>query len=184
MSPSPSGALKSLYDLVGLRFAVEDEDGQPDVGLVTGVAGWSPQYVLVETSDGQTCRLGAHLLRHLDPVTPTTTDRRATVPAATAKKSPAKPATRKSPAKKGSGGTAKAPPAEKPAAKKGAKKAAEWKALPDAELAAHLLAHQTLPDRSWEDRAGGATREKGEKRDAFIRRVLLGETPETEAASS
>jgi hypothetical protein len=50
------------------------------------------------------------------------------------------------------------------------KKVPEWKCLPDAEKAQHLLDHQTLSDRTWTDEL----RFKGEKRDAFIRRILLG----------
>ena len=51
------------------------------------------------------------------------------------------------------------------------KKAPEWKSLPDAEKAQYLLDHQTISDRTWTDEP----RLKGEKRDAFIRRILLGE---------
>ena len=50
------------------------------------------------------------------------------------------------------------------------KKAPEWKSLPDAEKAQYLLDHQTISDRTWTDEP----RLKGEKRDAFIRRILLG----------
>lgn len=60
-------------------------------------------------------------------------------------------------------------------AKKAGKGGAAWKSLPDAELAAYLLDHVTLGDTQWSHRAGGKSRRKGEKRDAFIRRVLLGE---------
>jgi ribonuclease HI len=49
-----------------------------------------------------------------------------------------------------------------------------WKDLPPAEMAAHLLARPTVADRTWTDEQ----RLKGEKRDAFIRRILLGETTE------
>ena len=48
------------------------------------------------------------------------------------------------------------------------KKAPEWKSLPDAEKAQYLLDHQTISDRTWTDEP----RLKGEKRDAFIRRIL------------
>jgi hypothetical protein len=48
------------------------------------------------------------------------------------------------------------------------KKAPEWKSLPDAEKAQYLLDHQTISDRTWTDEP----RPKGEKRDAFIRRIL------------
>jgi len=53
------------------------------------------------------------------------------------------------------------------------RKAPEWKSLPDAEKARYLLDHQTLSDRTWTDEP----RLKGEKRDAFVRRILLGEVP-------
>jgi hypothetical protein len=49
------------------------------------------------------------------------------------------------------------------------KTAPAWKSLPDAEKARHLLAHPTLADRTWTNEP----RLKGEKRDAFIRRILL-----------
>jgi hypothetical protein len=42
-------------------------------------------------------------------------------------------------------------------------------------MAAHLLATPTLADRTWTDEQWL----KGEKRDIFIRRILLGETGET-----
>jgi hypothetical protein len=64
------------------------------------------------------------------------------------------------------------PSESKPKSK--AKKPA-WKDLSPAEMAAHLLATPTLADRTWTDEQ----RLKGEKRDAFIRRILLGETGET-----
>jgi hypothetical protein len=48
------------------------------------------------------------------------------------------------------------------------KKAPEWKSVPDAEKAQYLLDHQTISDRTWTDEP----RLKGEKRDAFIRRIL------------
>ena len=57
------------------------------------------------------------------------------------------------------------------------KKAPEWKSLPDAEKAQYLLDHPTLSDRTWTDEP----RLKGEKRDAFIRRILLGEVVRTAA---
>jgi ribonuclease HI len=43
---------------------------------------------------------------------------------------------------------------------------------PDSELCAFLLATVTFSDASWSARAGGATREPGELRADFIRRVL------------
>ena len=60
------------------------------------------------------------------------------------------------------------------------KKAPEWKSLPDAEKAQYLLDHQTLSDRTWTDEP----RRKGEKRDAFVRRILLGEAVHGEALES
>ncbi len=51
------------------------------------------------------------------------------------------------------------------------KMAPEWKSLPDAQKAQHLLDHPTLSDRTWTKEP----RLKGEKRDAFIRRILLGQ---------
>jgi hypothetical protein len=50
------------------------------------------------------------------------------------------------------------------------KMAPEWKSLPDAEKAQYLLDHPTLSDRTWTNEP----RLKGEKRDPFIRRILLG----------
>ena len=50
------------------------------------------------------------------------------------------------------------------------RKAPEWKSLPDAEKAQYLLDHPTLSDRTWTNEP----RLKGERRDAFIRRILLG----------
>ena len=49
-------------------------------------------------------------------------------------------------------------------------KAPAWKSLPDAAKAQYLLEHATISDRSWTNEP----RLKGEKRDAFIRRKLLG----------
>jgi len=46
--------------------------------------------------------------------------------------------------------------------------APEWKSLPDAEKAQYLLDHQTISDRTWTEES----RLKGEKRDAFIHRIL------------
>ena len=48
------------------------------------------------------------------------------------------------------------------------KKAPEWKSLPDAEKAQYLIDHQTIFDRTWTEEP----QLKGEKRDAFIRRIL------------
>lgn len=46
-----------------------------------------------------------------------------------------------------------------------------WSELPPTEKAEYLLAHLTISDRSWTDEP----RRQGEKREAFIRRVLLGD---------
>jgi hypothetical protein len=46
-----------------------------------------------------------------------------------------------------------------------------WRELAPAEKAEYLLAHLTISDRSWTDEP----RRQGEKREAFIRRVLLGD---------
>jgi hypothetical protein len=48
------------------------------------------------------------------------------------------------------------------------RKAPEWKSLPDAEKAQYLLGHQTISDRAWTNEP----RLEGEKRDAFIHRIL------------
>jgi ribonuclease HII len=66
---------------------------------------------------------------------------------------------------------------EAPAPRRTKKKAAAWKSLPDAEKAQYLLDHQTLSDRTWTDQA----RLRGEKREAFVRRILLGEGPRGES---
>lgn len=47
-------------------------------------------------------------------------------------------------------------------------KTPEWKSLLDVEKAQYLLDRQTISDRTWTDEP----RLKGEKRDAFIRRIL------------
>jgi hypothetical protein len=44
-----------------------------------------------------------------------------------------------------------------------------WSELPPPEKAEYLFAHLTISDRSWTDEP----RRQGEKREAFIRRVLL-----------
>ena len=51
---------------------------------------------------------------------------------------------------------------------------ASWRALPPAEMAAHLLATPTIRDGAWTSEP----RLPREKRSDFVRRVLLGETPE------
>jgi len=53
--------------------------------------------------------------------------------------------------------------------------AAAWRSLPPAELAAHLLATQTITDSAWTTER----RLPRESRESFIRRILLGETPES-----
>jgi len=55
---------------------------------------------------------------------------------------------------------------------------ASWRDLPTAEMVAHLLATPTIADRVWTDEA----RLPRETRDAFVRRVLLGETVPVEDA--
>ena len=69
------------------------------------------------------------------------------------------------------------PEAEEAPKPKKAKKAPDWKSLPDDQKAAYLLEHPTLSDHTWTDEP----RLKGEKRDAFIRRILLGEVLDGEA---
>ena len=63
------------------------------------------------------------------------------------------------------------PVAEEIPKSKKAKKEPAWKSLPDDAKAAYLLDHLTISDRSWTHKP----RLKGEKRDAFIRRILLRE---------
>src|SRR5215210_378592 len=53
---------------------------------------------------------------------------------------------------------------------------AAWRELPPAEMAAHLLATPTIGDSVWTPEP----RLPGETRSDFVRRVLLGETPESE----
>ena len=53
---------------------------------------------------------------------------------------------------------------------------ASWRELPPAEMAAHLLATPTITDGAWTSEP----RLPREKRSDFVRRVLLGETPEAE----
>ena len=67
--------------------------------------------------------------------------------------------------------TAPVPSESKPKSKP---KKPAWKDFPPAYMATHLLATPTLADRTWTDEQ----RLKGEKREAFIRRILLGETTE------
>jgi ribonuclease HI len=53
---------------------------------------------------------------------------------------------------------------------------ASWRELPPAEMAAHLLATPTISDGAWTSEP----RLPRETRSDFVRRVLLGETPESE----
>jgi ribonuclease HI len=53
---------------------------------------------------------------------------------------------------------------------------ASWRELPPAEMAAHLLATPTISDGAWTSEP----RLPGEARSDFVRRVLLGGTPESE----
>jgi hypothetical protein len=55
---------------------------------------------------------------------------------------------------------------------------ASWRDLPAAEMAAHLLATPTISDRAWTDEP----RLPRETREAFVRRVLLGQTRPMEDA--
>lgn len=135
-----------LYDLVGLRFPIETEDGETDIGLVTAVAGWSPQYVLVQTSRGQTCRLGAHLLRHLDPLPTTRGEPEMAIATAASKKSQSSRKSSKSSAPK---------------------KAPDWKSFPNAEKLEFLLGKTTIPDSAHTTKK----RHKGETRPDFLGRI-------------
>jgi hypothetical protein len=54
------------------------------------------------------------------------------------------------------------------------RKAPAWKSLPPAELAAHLLATLPISDSAWTTEP----RLPRENRESFIRRIVLGETPE------
>ena len=53
---------------------------------------------------------------------------------------------------------------------------ASWRELPPAGMAAHLLATPTITDGAWTSEP----RLPREKRSDFVRRILLGETPESE----
>ena len=61
--------------------------------------------------------------------------------------------------------------AEKPAKAKKAKKPG-LAGLSKAKLREKLLATPTIPDRAWNGAYGAPEREKGETREAYIRRVL------------
>jgi ribonuclease HI len=58
-----------------------------------------------------------------------------------------------------------------------ARKRPAWRDLPPAEMAEHLLSTSTLANITWT----AEPRKRGEKRDAFIRRILLGEAAQVEA---
>ena len=75
-----------------------------------------------------------------------------------------------------------APEPASPAKSPRKRKAAAWKSLPPAELAAHLLATLTIADSAWTTEP----RLPRENRESFIRRIVLGETPEwaTECTTS
>ena len=68
-------------------------------------------------------------------------------------------------------------PPERPSPAKSARKrkAPAWKSLPPAELAEHLLATLTIADSAWTTEL----RLPRENRESFIRRIVLGETPES-----
>ncbi len=66
--------------------------------------------------------------------------------------------------------TMSAATAEKPATAKKPKSAIAG--LSKAKLRAYLLSHVTVPDTVWNADYGAPEREKGETREAFIRRVL------------
>ena len=68
-----------------------------------------------------------------------------------------------------------APELPSPAKSARKRKAAAWKSLPPAELAAHLLATLTIADSAWTTEP----RLPRENRESFIRRIVLGETPES-----
>src|ERR671938_1035335 len=51
-----------------------------------------------------------------------------------------------------------------------------WRELPPAGMAAHLLATPTITDGAWTSEP----RLPREKRSDFVRRILLGDTPESE----
>jgi hypothetical protein len=67
-----------------------------------------------------------------------------------------------------------APEPTSPARSPRKRKAPAWKSLPPAELAAHLLATPTIADSAWTTEP----RLPRENRESFIRRIVLGETPE------
>ena len=68
-----------------------------------------------------------------------------------------------------------APEPAHPAKSPRKRKAPAWKSLPRAELAAHLLATLTIADSDWTTEP----RLPRENRESFIRRIVLGETPES-----
>jgi hypothetical protein len=70
-----------------------------------------------------------------------------------------------------------APGPESPAESTRKRNAPAWKSLPPAELAAHLLATPTIADCHWTTQP----RHPRENREFFIRRIVLGKTPEAPA---
>jgi ribonuclease HI len=63
-----------------------------------------------------------------------------------------------------------APPGKSPSKRK----PAAWRSLPPAELAAHLITTPTIADSAWTTERRLAR----ENRESFIRRIVLGETPQ------
>src|SRR5689334_10279789 len=57
---------------------------------------------------------------------------------------------------------------------------ASWRKLPPAEMAAHLLATPTIADNVWTSEP----RLPRETRSDFVRRVLLGEMPESDSQTT
>ena len=68
-----------------------------------------------------------------------------------------------------------APEPASPARSARKRNAPAWKSLPPVELAAHLLATPTITDSHWTTEP----RLPRENRESFIRRIVLGETPES-----
>ena len=68
-----------------------------------------------------------------------------------------------------------APEPSSPATSVRKRKAPAWKSLPPAEVAEHLLATVTIADSAWTTEP----RFPRENRESFIRRIVLGETPES-----
>jgi probable phosphoglycerate mutase len=68
-----------------------------------------------------------------------------------------------------------APVPASPAKSRRKRKGAAWRSLPPAELAAHLITTPTITDFAWTTKP----RLPGENRESFIRRIVLGESPES-----